>query len=132
MATDPVELVAMQRVIDMSARVEGELLNLSSPMVMMLHRARKEAAAAMIQLVDVDFTKTEEIRLLQNKIMRFSDMVRWLKDIVREGIENDQRITNEQRDELANILLYQPDGGGSLDADEALEAGLMERSPFDA
>lgn len=131
MSIDPVRLVAMQRLVRLSAEIEVQLLDVSSPLVQVLAKAREEAAAAIVRLVDAPFNKPDVIRALQNQVIRFDDLVRWLKDIVEKGFENDREINNSEREELADLLAYTPDGAG-LDAEEALEAGLMERIPHDA
>lgn len=130
--SDPVTLVAKQRIVRLSADIEVQLLNKSSVLVQVLMKARDEAADATVALVNVRYDQSDEIRNLQNTILRFDSLVRWLKDIVAKGFEYDREINDDEREELADMLAFVPDGGGALDADEALEAGTMERIPFDA
>lgn len=133
MSIDPVHLVAMQRLIRLSATIEVELLNVSSPIVQMLAMARDEAAQAINELVEVDAAAPDAIRKLQNKVVRFDDLVRWLADIVRLGFEHNREINGSERDEYADMLAFTPDQSiNALDEDEALEAGIMERTPYDA
>lgn len=131
MSISPTRLVAVQRLIRLSATIEAELTNVSSPLVQMLAMARDEAADAMVSLVDVPFNEPDAIRKLQNIIIRFDDLVRWLQDIVAKGFEGDREVDHSEREEYADMLAYRPDGG-AIDADEAIEAGLMERTPYDA
>lgn len=132
MSIEPVRLVAMQRLIRISATIEAELTNISSPLVQMLAMARDEAADAMSKLVEVPWDSPDQIRKLQNIIIRFDDLVGWLKALVAKGFEYDREINHSEREELADMLAYTPDGDNALDAEEAFEAGTMERGPYDA
>jgi hypothetical protein len=133
MSIDPVEALAMQRVVRASAEIEVALLEKNNPIVHVLSKAKKAAVAAIVQLVDVDPSNVENVRKLQNEVHRFDDLIVWLQDIVREGFENNRRLASGDRDEFADMLSYEPDGSGNaLDADEAEEAGIMERGSFDA
>jgi hypothetical protein len=131
MSIDPIRMVAMQRLIRVSASIEVQLTDKASPLVVVLQMAREEAAAAVEELVKCDSFDPDKIRNLQNKIVRFDDLVGWLKDIVKKGFEYDGEISREDHEEFADMIGFVPDGSG-LDVEEALEVGLMERTQFDA
>lgn len=132
MSTDPSRMVVMQHLMRVSATIEMQLHDKSSPLVVALQMARDEAAEAVIKLISADPENPSEIRHLQNHIARFTDLVRWLKGINAAGFETDREIHHEHREELADLLSYTPDGPSAFDADEAMEAGLNERGRNDA
>ena len=132
MSIDPVETLAMERVVRASAEIEAALIDKGNPLCHILKRARKEAAAAIRDLVDADPSDPDKIRAIQNKVLRFDDLVRWLQAIVKEGIENNKNLSAAERDEFADMIAYRPEGDSAFDADEADEAGIMERIIHDA
>lgn len=132
MSIDPVETLAMERVVRASAEIEAALISKNNPMCHILARARKEASAAMCELIDASAEDFGKIRTLQNKVLRFDDLIRWLQDIVKEGIENNKRLSVSERDEYADMIAYEPEGPNAFDDDEANEAGIMERVRHDA
>lgn len=119
----------MQHVVAASAQIEAQLkiLDGTFPVLVMLHKAKAEAADAMTMLATCEFsTPIEDIRHWQNEIRRFDDLVRWLLDIVEEGKRYDAEITQEERDALANMLLQSPDGERV-----AREVGLINERDFE-
>lgn len=132
MSIDPVETLAMERVVRASAEIEAALVSKNNPLCHVLVRARKEASAAMSQLVDANADDVAKIRGLQNKVLRFDDLIRWLQDIVKEGIENNKRLSVSERDELADMISFEPEGPNAFDHDEADEADIIERTRHDA
>lgn len=132
MSIHPAKLVVMQHLVRVSATIEVQLLNKASPLVMALQMARDEAAEAAIKLISVVPENADEIRKLQNQVVRFTDLVRWLQDINGKGFEADREMQRGELDEYADMLDFRPDGNGGLDFDEANEAGLLERINHDA
>ncbi len=76
----------------------------TQPVAVMLEIARKEAAGAILPLVQCDPTDATQIRELQGKIRRYQDMVRWLSDIVTSGMWLKARVEEAERESLINIL----------------------------
>lgn len=128
----PARLVVMQHLVRVSATIEVQLLNKASPLVVALQMARDEAAEAAIQLLSVNPEDAKEIRKLQNLVVRFTDLVRWLQAANAKGFEADREMQRGEQDEYADLLDFRPDGNGGLDFQEADEAGLTERVKHDA
>jgi hypothetical protein len=115
----------MQRIVAASADIEAQLsvMDGTRPILVMLLLAKREAAGALAQLALCEHdTKIETIRSLQMEVQRFDDLIRWLSAIVEDGMRYDDEITQEERDELADMLIQSPEGER-----EAMELGLMER-----
>lgn len=126
MSLDPKRLIAADRAVRISAEIEVQLMggHGCTPILAMLVRARDEATQAMVMLVRGNANDPGEIRALQNIVVRFDDLVRWLQDLVRDGFEAEREISNEEREDLADMLAHNP---GLLDDQEALEADIEER-----
>lgn len=122
MSEDPVFRLAIQRIIADSADIEAQLAIRSGtrPVVTVLAKARSEAADALACLVDADPEKPEEIRRLQNEVRRFGDLVRWFKTICEQGDMAEQIITQQEREELLEILSRDLEG-----QEEAISEGLV-------
>ncbi len=83
------------------------------PIVTMLARARDEAAIAMVGLVVVSPTDTNEIMRLQNEARRFDDFVKWVRKIIAEGTDADKEIDGRGdtvEDVVDYIQEHDPDG----------------------
>jgi hypothetical protein len=110
---DPIYRLGLRRCMELSADVEVQLrddVQGGRPVVAILQRARHEAAEAMVGLYAVDPYKPEDIWALKNKIARYDDLVRWLRDIVQTGIEADTQVNSEEREELIELLCQTPEG----------------------
>ena len=105
------ELVALRQLIDISAQVEVQLTTAPRPSVSdlpvlaILAKAREDAAGAMISLCETNPDDATAIRLLQNEVVRFKDLVKWLRAIVIEGHQADAVMDDVRRGELQNLVL---------------------------
>ncbi len=97
------------------------------PVVTMLRKAMYDAADAMVALAVADPTDAKIINALQNRILRFDDLVKFARQIINEGREADEELTGDEREELLAYLTETDDGRS-----EAEELGLVEREPMDA
>jgi hypothetical protein len=111
--SDAAQLLAMQHVVAASAQIEAQIKILDGgfPILIMLHKARAEAADALRLIASSDLeTPITDIRHWQNEFARFQDLVRWLADLLEEGVRYDQEITADERDELWSMLSQSPEG----------------------
>jgi hypothetical protein len=124
MADDPLIRLAKLRAISDSADIEAQLSNIQGcrPVLSILVKARNEAAESLFRLFEADPDDGKAIRALQNHVARYYDLLRWLKEIVDKGIEDDQEITGQDREEMIELLSQTEEG-----RQEAYELGLMER-----
>jgi hypothetical protein len=122
MSEDPIFRLAVQRIIADSADIEAQLSlgRGTRPILTVLTKARLEAADALACLVDVDAEIPTEIRRLQNEVRRFGDLVGWFKTIIEQGHLADQVITQQEREELLEILSRDLEG-----QEEAVSEGLV-------
>jgi hypothetical protein len=116
---DPIASLALDRAALISADIEEQLTARKEhgmrPLIAVLHKARLEAADAMAQLVDADARRADVVQGLQNRIARFADLVRWLKEIVNEGLDQQYEVGDAERDDLES-LVAPPDDDASAQA----------------
>lgn len=111
--SDAAQLLAMQHVVAASAQIEAQIKILDGgfPILVMLHKARAEAADALRLIASSNLeTPISDIRHWQNEFGRFQDLVRWLADLVEDGVRYDQDISQDERDELWSMLSQSPEG----------------------
>lgn len=122
MAGDPIYRLAQEQTIQASREIEVQLIanNGTFPILVMLRKAKKEAAAALLDLAIAYAADIEEIRRLQNKIRRYDDLVRWLSEIVATGLEYEDDFRQSERQEVADLLNPKTDE----DREELAAAGV--------
>lgn len=125
MSDDPILRLAQQRMVAASADIEAQLSIQSGtrPVLMVLLRARNEAAAALARLACGQNLEMEKLREIQNEVWRYDSLVEWFRKIVSDGYEYDQQITAEDQEEMVDLLTRTPEG-----EQEAIEMGLIERN----
>jgi len=74
------------------------------PVLLILVRARLEAADAIAALCAVDPNDTKAIIALQNEAHRYRDLLRWLAAIIAEGKDAAQTISEEDREDLREAI----------------------------
>jgi hypothetical protein len=126
MTRDPVISLALERAALLSADIEEQLTARSAdgmrPLVAVLAKARREAADAIAALVDTAPSDSQAIARLQNEVRRFADLVRFLREIVNEGMDQRYQVADAERDELERLIA--PDDE-TLDAEAARERAAL-------
>lgn len=120
MIEDATELLAVERASQMSAELIAELTAKKghSPLVAILTKAQEQAVIALQGLTAVDPEKPAEIRRLQNEFARFADLVRWLRELVHDGIAASFLIEeHEQGRGYMGLMGIDPDLRRSLERD---------------
>lgn len=119
---DAIEMVARARLIDASADLELQIEKDAKhrPVIIILAKARSEAMKAMKALVMVDCQQADTIRILQNEIRRYDDLVAWVNEIIQDGKEADRQISEEEQADIG-MLLNSAEGRA-----EARELGLEQ------
>jgi len=99
--------MAMQRLVEASASLEVQFDKDAQrrPVLFLLKKAREAAVAAMEGLIFIDPTKADDVRQLQHEIRRYDDLVAWCSQIIVEGKEADQRLSEMEREEFARAVL---------------------------
>jgi hypothetical protein len=119
MTRDPVASLALERAALISADIEEQLTARKEhgmrPLIAVLAKARREAADALAALADAPCTDANAIARLQNEVRRFADLVRWLREIVNEGLDDRYEVADGERDELER-LVAPPDDVGEAEA----------------
>jgi hypothetical protein len=129
MSTDPVAILAMQRIVAQSAEIEVQLSVKKGcrPVITALLMARDKAADALGELANVDPEDAKAIRGLQNEITIFTDLVSYFAKILSDGFDLDQEITNQDRDMMIDMLSRSVEGQEELD-----HLGLVQHEASDA
>jgi hypothetical protein len=108
MTRDPISSLALERAALISADIEEQLTARKEhgmrPLIAVLAKARREAADAIAALVDTAPSDAAAIARLQNEVKRFADLVRWLREIVNEGIDQRYEVADSERDELERLV----------------------------
>ena len=120
---DQINRLAKMRIITASRELDAQLSKKRgcSPVLEILRRLRARAAESLEALAFTNAYDSEKIKLLQNEVKRYDEWVEWLRDIVSEGLEYDQQITDSEREELLDVLVQSPEG-----QQEAIELGLID------
>lgn len=120
---DQINRLAKMRIITASRELDAQLSKKRgcSPVLEILRRLRSRAAESLEALAFINAYDSEKIKLLQNEVKRYDEWVEWLRDIVSEGLEYDQQITDSEREELLDVLVQSPEG-----QQEAIELGLID------
>jgi hypothetical protein len=122
MTRDPISSLALERAALISADIEEQLTARNEhgmrPLIAVLAKARREAADAIAALVDTAPSDAAAIARLQNEVKRFADLVRFLREIVSEGLDERYEVADAERDELERLIAPPDD---RLDAEAARE-----------
>jgi hypothetical protein len=122
MTRDPVASLALERAALLSADIEEQLTARGKdgmrPLIAVLAKARREAALAIAALVDTPASDAAAIARLQNEVRRFADLVRFLREIVMDGLDERYEVADAERDELERLVAPPDD---TLDAEARRE-----------
>jgi hypothetical protein len=128
MTRDPLSVLALERAALISADIEEQLTARKEhgmrPLIAVLAKARREAADAIAALVDTAPSDAAAIARLQNEVKRFADLVRWLQEIVNEGIDQRYEVADSERDELERLVAPVDDEARAHALDEMERLGL--------
>ena len=83
----PDEDIAIEALYNLAEAIEGDLKSKNGIVSRMIVDARREAVAAMSDLLIVDAADTIRIQLLQNTVKRYSDLVNWIISINAQAHE---------------------------------------------
>jgi hypothetical protein len=121
--TDHVLRISQLRIIKLSADLEVQLSDKTGGAVAIeiLRRLRDRAAESLAALAFVDLINEKDKALvLQNEVKRYDEWVEWLREIINEGVAYDQQISDQEREEMLDVLTATPEGQR-----QAVELGLV-------
>jgi hypothetical protein len=128
MTRDPIASLALERAALISADIEEQLTARKEhgmrPLIAVLAKAKAQAADAIAALVDMAPSDAAAIARLQNEVKRFADLVRWLQEIVNEGIDQRYEVADSERDELERLVAPVDDEARAHALDELERLGL--------
>jgi hypothetical protein len=126
MISDPITSLALARAALLSADIEEQLTARTEhgmrPLIAVLAKAKAQAAEAIAALVDTPASDAAAIARLQNEVKRFADLVRFLREIVNEGLDQRYEVADAERDELERLVAPPDD---TLDAEAARERAAL-------
>ena len=128
MSRDPVATIALERAALISADIEEQLTARNEhgmrPLIAVLAKAKAQAADAIAALVDVAPSDATAIARLQNEVKRFADLVRFLREIVNEGLDQRYEVADAERDELERLVAPPDDVSDGEAARERVALGI--------
>jgi hypothetical protein len=129
--SDPLVLLAKQRIIKASADLEVQLGEKTGggPAIEILRRLRDRAAESLAGLAVVNLFTADgrcEAVVLQNEVKRYDEWIGWIRGIIAEGVAADREMHEEEREELLDVLLQSSRG-----EQEAIELGMIDPGPSD-
>lgn len=129
MAGDPLQRLAHLRIIKISADLEVALSTKQGGNIAieLLHRLQNKAASSLQALAVCDTEDPRELRLLQNEVKRYDEWLADMRAIIAEGKQYDQQISEEDRNEMLDLLTQSPEGQRT-----AVALGLIDEKPQDA
>lgn len=125
---DALVRLAEVRIVKASADLEVQLSRRddSSPTLHILRELRARAAESLAALVSVDPEDPKAIRDLQNEVKRYDEWLVWMKELIAEGKSVDDKMQEEEREELFDLLMLTEEG-----QQEAIRLGLVDAVPRD-
>lgn len=125
MSEDPILRLAKLRIIKASADIEVQfqVKMADRPSIEILRRLRDEAAVSLAALPFLNLDDPNDLikaKVLQNEVKRYDEWLGWMRAIISEGIEHDKQFSDEERDELLDLLI-KTDAGER----EAIALGLI-------
>ena|ERR1043166_6351323 len=85
-------------------------------------RPRHRRAEAIAALVDAAASDAAAIARWQNEVKRFADLVRFLREIVNDGLDQRYQVADAERAELERLIAPPDD---RLDAEAARERAAL-------
>ena len=108
MTNDPITTIALARAALLSADIEEQLTARKEhgmrPLIAVLAKAKAQAADAIAALVETPPSDAAAIARLQNEVRRFADLVRFLREIVNEGLDQRYEVNDAERAELERLI----------------------------
>jgi len=126
---DPIQRLAALRFARIYADLELQFSTRAGgqPVLAILKLAQERAAESLAALAFVDARNVNDILTLQNEVKRYDEFIGWVRELVQQGKIAESQITEEEREEILDIVLAQPEGQPA-----AVETGLIESSHYDA
>lgn len=114
--------LAKARVIAMSEQLETLLADKrgGNIVVEVVNRLRDRAAESMTALITCDSTDRRKMVTFQNEVKRYDEFFHCLRDIVQEGLQYDRELSDQDREDMIDILVNTAEGQR-----EAQELGLL-------
>lgn len=122
MSADPILRLAMLRVVKLSADLEVLLATKKGGgiVIEILSRLKRRAAESMVAMATCQLT-VEQLVTHQNEIKRYDEFFGAIRDIVVEGKQYDQQLSEADREETLELLAQSPEG-----LDQAIALGLID------
>jgi hypothetical protein len=126
MAEDPVQRLAKLRIIKASADldVQFSVKRADRPSIEILRLLRDAAATSLAAMVFLNLDDPADLikcKVMQNEVKRYDEWVGWLRQIVNEGRELDRQMSDDERNEMLDILMSTGEG-----QEEAIALGLVD------
>jgi hypothetical protein len=101
------QIDAARALMNLSVQTEIELFEKhqgNTPLGMVLRRFRSEAIDALVALVKVPFADADQVRLHQNEVQRYLDLLRFLNETLTAGEQAAAELAPVEQEELRKLL----------------------------
>lgn len=106
--SDAVRHAVLKHLINVSAEVEVQLrhdIDGGAPILVMLAKARRRAAAAIVAFMDVPAEDADQIRKLQNDFKVYGMYVADIGEIIKAGRSADEELSQMERADLEEAII---------------------------
>lgn len=123
---DPILRLAQLRIIKASADLEVQfsVKTADRPSIEILRRFRERAADSLAKLPFLNLDDPSDLikaKVMQNEVKRYDEFFADMSAIIKEGIEYDKQLSDEDRDELLDLLVKTSEGEA-----EAIALGMID------
>lgn len=95
-----------QRAVAVADQIARELAAIrSTPLQVVMVRAKQESAKALAAMIDHDPADVEGMRALQAKVQMFRDMVKFMSEALAEGDSAAQVLDENDKADVADLIV---------------------------
>src|SRR6516165_10290926 len=106
MTDDYVDTLSERALIQFSDEVIDQLtVHRTGTIAFILAMSKRESTESISALIATDPEDTKKIRDLQNKALRHLDLMRWIGQAVREGVQVWQSLSTVEQDEFIHEIM---------------------------
>lgn len=95
------ELWSDQELLNLAMKIENEEAYIVEALIWKAREAAMEANAALISTPP---DQTAAIKALQDEILRYSTLVKWIREIARDARATDSLMSEDERNDLDHLL----------------------------
>jgi hypothetical protein len=112
---DYVDTLSERALIQFSDEVIDQLtVHRTGTIAFILAMSKRESTESISALIATDPEDTKKIRALQNKALRHLDLMRWIGQAVREGVQVWQSLSTVEQAEIVREIMLANEGDPTM------------------